>query len=351
MPLTSRQRQTLLWTAVGVAFLFLLWLLGPVLTPFVLGAVLAYMLEPGVEWLARRRVPRWIAVLLMIGVVIAVIVLIVLLVVPMLVKEAALVQQKVPALLDLLNTRIVPRINRWFGTYISLDIATMKEYLSEQVDGNTARSVLTSVRDSTGAVLGVLGTLFIVPVVLFFLLLDWPALLAHAERLVPLPVLGRTREIAREIDSVLAQFLRGQVSVMLALAIYYSAALALARFDVALPVGIITGLLAFIPYLGFTLGLVLALLAAIVQFGDWYGLIAVAVIYGVGQVIESFWLTPKLVGGSIGLHPLAVIFALMAFGQLFGFVGVLVALPVSAILLVALRRVLAHYYASSAYTG
>jgi predicted PurR-regulated permease PerM len=139
--------------------------------------------------------------------------------------------------------------------------------------------------------------------------------------------------------------------VMLVLSVYYSLCLSLAGFDVALPVGILTGLLVFIPYLGFGLGLVLALMAAVLQFSDWHGLIAVAVIYGVGQVLEGFFLTPRLVGERIGLNPLAVIFALLAFGQLFGFVGVLLALPTSAVLMVAFRHLRHHYLRSSFYNA
>ena len=157
--------------------------------------------------------------------------------------------------------------------------------------------------------------------------------------------------MAEEVDTLLAQYLRGQLLVMVVLAAYYSVALAIAGFDVALPVGILTGLLVFIPYLGFGLGLVLALIAAFLQFTDWSGVIAVAVIYGVGQVLEGFFLTPRLVGERIGLNPLAVIFALLAFGQLFGFVGVLLALPASAVLMVAFKHLRRHYLRSSFYNA
>jgi predicted PurR-regulated permease PerM len=154
-----------------------------------------------------------------------------------------------------------------------------------------------------------------------------------------------------ECDDVLGQYLRGQLLVMLVLAGYYAVGLGLFRFELALPVGVFTGLAVFIPYIGFGLGLLLALLAAVLQFGDLYGLMAVAVVYGLGQVLESFFLTPRLVGERIGLNPLMVIFALLAFGQLFGFVGVLIALPVSAVGLVAVRRLQRAYLASRLYHG
>ena len=150
---------------------------------------------------------------------------------------------------------------------------------------------------------------------------------------------------------MLGHYLRGQLMVMGALALYYTLALALAGFELAVPVGVFTGLAIFIPYLGFGLGLVLALLAGLLQFASWYGVIAVAVVFGIGQLVESLFLTPRLVGERIGMDPLMVIFALLAFGHLFGFIGVLIALPVSAVLLVALRRAQSAYLGSRLFTG
>jgi predicted PurR-regulated permease PerM len=176
-------------------------------------------------------------------------------------------------------------------------------------------------------------------------------MLARIASAVPRRWIGRTLGMAEEVDTLLAQYLRGQLLVMLVLAVYYSVALSVAGFNVALPVGIITGLLVFIPYLGFGFGLLLALVAAMLQFAGWNGVIAVAGIYGCGQLIEGFFLTPRLVGERIGLNPLAVIFALLAFGQLFGFAGVLLALPASAVLMVAFKHLRRHYLDSSFYNA
>jgi predicted PurR-regulated permease PerM len=170
-------------------------------------------------------------------------------------------------------------------------------------------------------------------------------------RLVPPRHLDAAMGFLRECDEVLGQYLRGQVLVMLILAAYYTVALALAGFELALPVGVFTGLAIFIPYVGFGVGAVLALLAGMLQFASWYGVGAVAVVYGLGQVVESFFLTPRLVGERIGLHPIAVIFVLLAFGHLFGFVGVLLALPAGALVLVALRRLRVAYMTSRLYQG
>ena len=214
-----------------------------------------------------------------------------------------------------------------------------------------ATSILAYLKVGSAAAIGWLTTAFLVPFVLFYLLIDWHLLWGKLDRLIPRAMYARVKGLALEIDGVLGQFLRGQLLVMVILAVYYSVALAVARFDIALPVGILSGLLVFIPYVGFATGLVLALLAAALQFGSAYGFIAVAVIYGVGQILESVVLTPRVVGENIGLHPIAVIFALLAFGEVFGFFGILLALPVSAMLVVGLKHVVSHYIDSEFYRG
>jgi predicted PurR-regulated permease PerM len=181
--------------------------------------------------------------------------------------------------------------------------------------------------------------------------MDWPRLVERVHGFIPPRFHSATSGFLGECDRVLGQYLRGQLLVMIALAVYYTLALAVCGFDLALPVGVFTGLAVFIPYLGFGLGLMLALLAGLLQFASWYGVVTVLIIYGVGQVMEGFFLTPRLVGERIGLNPLAVIFALLAFGHLLGFVGVLVALPLSAVALVALRRLQAAYLSSRLYGG
>ena len=191
----------------------------------------------------------------------------------------------------------------------------------------------------------------LVPVVLFYLLLEWDSFLRRLRGFVPPRVLPSVLDFVGECDQVLGQYLRGQVLVMLLLALYYAIALRLGGFELALPVGVFTGLAVFIPYVGFGLGAVLALLAGVLQFATFYGVALVAVVYGAGQVLESFFLTPRLVGERIGLHPLAVIFALLAFGHVFGFVGVLVALPTAAVFLVAGRRLRTAYLASGFFRG
>ena len=353
---TDEQKQTALWLVMGALLIALFVALGPIMTPFVASAILAYALNPGVDWLANRRLgkypfPRALAVLTVIVLLLLAILAVILIVVPVLRKELPLLQNQIPAFLTKLDGLIGPHLQD-FGINFRLDGAGIKNMLTQQLATSGDEiwtSVLASVRVGGTAVLGWLATLLLVPIVLFYLLQDWHKFILKVGHMVPRRWQERTANMAQEVDGLLAQYLRGQLLVMLVLAIYYSAGLTIAGFDVALPVGIITGLLVFIPYLGFGLGLVLALIASMLEFSGFQGLIAVAVVYGLGQILESFFLTPRLVGERIGLHPLVVIFALMAFGQLFGFVGILLALPASAIISVMVKHIRVHYLSSSFY--
>ena len=353
MTLTPAQRQSLTWIAIAAVALLLLWLLGPVLTPFVVAAVLSYVLHPLVEILAARRWPRLLAVVLVEGAALLLALAVLLLIVPVLAKELPLLKAQLPPLLDRLGQALQPLLQR-FGVTVALDIGSLKAGLARLLDANMddwLGTALASARIGGSLLLSVLGNLILIPVALFYLLMDWPQLARQVQGLVP-PRLGPSvGGFLAECDVVLGQYLRGQLLVMAVLAVYYTGALALVGFDLALPIGVFTGLAVAIPYVGFGLGLVLALLAALLQFGSVGGVAAVAAVYGVGQLLESFVLTPRLVGERIGLGPLAVIFALLAFGQLFGFVGVLIALPVSAVVLVALRRARRAYLASRLYQG
>ena len=343
---------TAMWVGLGLALIALMALLSSVLTPFALGGVLAYLLVPGADWLQRRRVPRWAASLAMILCTALVLTALVLILVPVLQRETGALREQWPALVTRLNAHVAPHLQEWFGWTITFDARALTELLASHAGDSDglATSLLSKLRSGGAAVLGVLGMLVLVPVVLFYLLLEWHEFLQRSRNVIPPRWRSHVVGIVAESDAVLSQFLRGQLSVMAALALYYSGTLAVAGFQSALPIGVLTGMLAFVPYVGYTIGLLLALSAALLQFDGWYGPAMVALIYGLGQVLEGFVLTPRLVGQRIGLHPLAVIFALLAFGQLFGFFGVLVALPSSAILLVALRRV-KHAYLASAFYG
>lgn len=356
--LTPEQKQTAFWLSLWLAFVLLLYALGPVLTPFIAAAILAYALNGGVDYLDHRRVgrfgiPRPLAVVIVMLLFLSAVTALVLIVIPVLQKEIPLLLAQIPAFLVKLDSVVSPRLQE-MGIKIKLDGTGIKGILTQQLatSGDEIWTrVLASARIGGIAVLGWLATLILIPVVLFYLLLDWHNILERITGAVPRRWVVQTVGMAQEVNLLLAQYLRGQLLVMLVLAAYYSIGLTIAGFEVALPVGILTGLLVFIPYLGFGLGLVLAVIAAVLQFSDWSGLISVAVIYGAGQLIEGFFLTPRLVGERIGLNPLAVIFALLAFGQLFGFVGVLLALPTSAVLMVAFKHLRHHYLRSSFYNA
>jgi predicted PurR-regulated permease PerM len=262
-----------------------------------------------------------------------------------------LLKVQVPLLFDKLNNWLVPLLGK-LGIPLRLDAASIRELLTKLLNENAqdvTSGLLTSLKLGGNVFMSLVGYLILIPVALFYLLMDWPSMVARAQALLPEQLRAGALHFMDEADDMLAQYLRGQLLVMLILAALYSGGLAIAGFDLALPIGVFTGLAMFIPYIGFGIGLLLALLAGLLQFEPVYALTSVAIVFGVGQLIESLYLTPRLVGQRIGLHPLAVIFALLAFGQVFGFVGVLVALPASAVMAVALRRMLLAYKQSDYY--
>jgi predicted PurR-regulated permease PerM len=356
--LSPEQKQSAFWLALWLACGLLLYALGPILTPFIAAAILAYALNGAVDRLERVRLgafhlPRSLAVVVVILAFLAAVGALILIVVPVLRTELPLLQAQIPDALARIDTVLTPRLAQ-LGIHVKLDGSSLRTVLTQQIMTSSDEvwtTVLASARVGGSALLGWVATSVLIPVVLFYLLLDWHRLLANLQGAIPRRWVGRVVAMAQEVNALLGQYLRGQLLVMFVLAVYYSAALSAAGFDVALPVGIVTGLLVFIPYLGFGLGLALALIAAVLQFPGLSGLAYVAVIYGAGQVIEGFFLTPRLVGERIGLNPLAVIFALLAFGQLFGFAGVLLALPASAVLMVAFRHLRRHYLTSTFYNA
>ncbi len=352
MKLSKHQRTALIWGSVALAGILLLWLLSPVLAPFIAALVLAYALAPAVQALVNRRVPRSLAVLVVELLFALALLAMVLLVLPILSKELPALREQIPVLAKAANDKVSPWLAQ-YGIYMQLDPASIKAFVLKYLDANFEdwlSTVLSSARIGGSFLLAFIGNAVLLPVVLFYLLDDWPGLIARAKALVPLSARESVGSFLSDCDETLGQYLRGQLLVMGALAIFYSAGLALAGFDLALPIGVFTGLAVFIPYLGFGLGLLLALLAGLLQFASFYGVAAVAVVFGIGQLLESFVLTPRFVGERIGMSPLMVIFALLAFGHLLGFVGVLIALPLSAVAAVAARRLHRAYLSSSLFT-
>jgi len=341
------------WLAIAAALLGLLYLLSPILAPFLAAAILAYILNPLAGRLTGKRLRRTFAVVLVLALALLVVVGVALVVLPLFAKELRLLAERLPAFVLWLNQTVAPWLKEQFGAQVRFDLATLKEVLTEAVQANQdlVPRLLGSARIGGMALLGFFVNLLLIPLVVFYLLRDWQAILGRAERLIPRHQLERARTILTEIDAVLAEFLRGQLLVMLAMSVFYVAALWLAGLEFALPIGLVTGLLVFIPYVGAITGFVLGTLAGMLQFGSLAGLAWVWLAFAAGQLLEGMLVTPWLVGERIGLHPVAVILALLAFGQVFGFFGVLLALPASAALLVALRHLRRAYLSSALYTG
>jgi len=349
--MTDSQKWLLL---AGALFLGgLLYLLAPILTPFLIAATLAYLGDPLVDKFEAKRWPRTAGVVLVFGVLCVLLLAGVLLLVPVLEEQISTLIAKWPAYLDWIQFKLLPWLARTLGIDVrSLNLDQFKEALIAhwQTAGGLAAMVFSSASSSGLALLGWIANLILIPVVTFYLLRDWDVLVAHIRQLLPRRGEATVVRLASEVDGVLGAFLRGQLLVMTALAGIYTLGLWIIGLDVAFLIGLIAGLLSFVPYLGFIIGIALAGIAAYLQFQEWMPLLWVALVYGTGQALESMILTPMLVGDKIGLHPVAVIFAVMAGGQLFGFIGVLLALPAAAIIMVLLREGHRRYLASTLYT-
>lgn len=354
---TESSRSKITWGLLAAALLLFVWQFAAALAPFVLSLALAYGLKPAVACLVRRGVPRVLAAALCVLLALSVVLVLLVLLVPIVSQLVPMLKAQVPDLISRTWTGLLPWLSQ-----LGLDLPSVEEgkaLLVEWLNSHASQwagAVFNSVLIGGSGLMTLIGFLLMVPMLAFYWLMDWDDIMGRAWRLLPPRWRPDVREVLAECDDVLGQFLRGQVLVMLILAVYYSVGLGLAGFRLALPIGVFTGLAMCIPYLGFGVGLVLALLSGVLQFspttsGLAYPLIVVAAVYGSGQVIESFFLTPRLVGQRIGLHPLAVILALLLFGQALGFVGVLIALPVSALLLVLGRRALGRYRRSGAFLG
>ena len=348
---TDSEKWLLLACAVGTGWL--IYLLGPVLTPFAAAALLAYLGDPIVDRLERWRLSRTVAVVIVFLVMTLILALIVIILIPLLEDQIERLRDWLPALMAWLQSSAVPRLTATFG--IDPDILSgerliefVRGHLNEA--GGIAAAIMGSVSRSGAAILTWVVNLTLIPVVTFYLLRDWDALVSRINGLLPRNVEPTVSKLARESDQVLGAFLRGQLTVMVALGLVYAIGLWLVGIDLALLIGLIAGLISFVPYLGAIVGVLLGVVAAAFQYQDFLHVALVLGVFGVGQMLEGMVLTPLLVGDKIGLHPVAVIFAVMAGGQLFGFVGVLLALPVAAVINVLLRH--AHeFYRSSKFYG
>lgn len=347
------------WMLLAIVLLigWLIYLLGPVLTPFAASALLAYLADPLVDRMERWHIRRWKlgrtgAVLMVFVLMSAVLVTLLLIVIPLLQKQVTHLVEKLPDYIDWFTGTVIPWLQQTTGLELNImdvDAATamLKDYWKE---ASTAAGVLVeSIGRSGATILGWIANLVLIPVVTFYLLRDWDHLVAGIRKLIPLDIEPTVSRLARESDEVLGAFIRGQLVVMVILGLIYSIGLSLVGIDMAFLIGMSAGLLSFVPYLGSILGVVGALIAAMVQYHDVLHLVLVLVVFGIGQALEGMVLTPWLVGDKIGLHPVAVMFAVLAGGQLFGFLGILLALPVASVLMVLLRHAHGMYKSSRLY--
>jgi predicted PurR-regulated permease PerM len=343
------------WQLLALTLLLgaLLYLLAPVLTPFAAAALLAYLGDPLVDRLEARRLSRTAGVCIVFGLMTLAMVLALLLLVPMLERQISRFLEQLPRYLAWVQESVLPWIEQQTGTGIerfepAALVAMLKSHWQQA--GGFAAALIGGLSKSGMAVVLWITNLLLIPVVTFYLLRDWDIMVERVRMLLPRSIEPTVSQLARQSDEVLGGFLRGQLAVMVSLGLIYSIGLALVGIDLALLIGMLAGLVSFIPYLGAIVGVSAGLIAALVQYGDWTTIALVLAVFAVGQTIESFALTPWLVGDRIGLHPVAVIFAILAGGQLFGFLGVLLALPVAAVVMVLLRWVHAQYTASTLYS-
>lgn len=353
LPRVSRVQ--LLWVLGAALFAgWLLWLLAPVLTPFLISALLAYMADPIVNRLERWKIRRVVAVSLVFLLVITLLVIALLIIIPLLVRETVDLIERMPGYIESLQQTVVPWIEQRLDVELAIDTfdaAQARELLQPHYRNiaGAAGTVLAYITESGGRFVIWITGLVLVPLVTFYLMRDWHKLLEGLRDILPRNIEPAAVQLTRDCDEALGGFLRGQLMVMFSLGIIYSIGLLIVGLNNAVAIGMIAGLVSFVPYLGAIIGILLAGITAVIQNFDVWFLLSIAIVFAAGQLIESFVLTPKLVGDRIGLHPVLVIFTVMAGAHLFGFIGILLALPVAAAGTVLVRFFYLNYKQSRIY--
>jgi predicted PurR-regulated permease PerM len=352
-PVTLR-RQLLFWTGALVALILILWLLNDVLLPFVAGMGLAYLLDPSVRNLQKLGLNRTIATIVIVLIAVILVVLAVVLIVPVLGEQIAGFVQRVPEYVERVRQIIQQQSQTWLGQYIGEKLPEAQQSLGNaaSVVAGWLGGVAGSIWSGGKALVSVISLLVITPIVTFYLLLDWERMVTKVDSWIPIPHRETVRLLVREMDSAISGFVRGQALVCLILGVFYSVALITIGLHFGLLIGMVAAFLSFAPYIGTMVGFLLAVGVAIAQFWpDWIMPALVIAIFLIGQFIEGNFLQPVLVGKEVGLHPVWLMFALIAFGVLFGFVGLLLAVPIAAVIGVLVRFLLRQYLASPYYTG
>lgn len=331
---------------------WLFYQLSPVLMPFFIATLLAYLGDPVVDKLESWKLSRTLSVSIVFAVLLLVTLAILLVLLPLLFEQIGALFKRLPGYLEVFQSTIIPWLSSVGFSVELFDINTFKQALTNYLTevGQVASRVFGYMTSSGVVILQVVTNLVLVPVLTFYLLRDWDLLVARFKELLPRRYAKKIIELSIECDEMLAAFIRGQLMVMLALAIIYTIGLTMIGLELALLIGVIAGIVSFVPYLGLIVGIALAGIAAFMQFHEWLPVLMVVIVFGVAQTLEGMVLTPRFVGERIGLHPVAVLFAVMAGAQLFGFIGVLLALPVAAVAMVLLRHAHQQYMNSQLYS-
>ncbi|MBD9386532.1 AI-2E family transporter [Rhizobium sp. CG4] len=351
---TNLRRQVFFWIGALAIFVIFLTVFSSILLPFVAGMALAYFLDPVADWLERRGLSRMMATVVILITFVLLFALSLIIIIPVVVAQASDFITRIPGYISSLQQLVAGTGSTILPDWVAAQVESIRENFSKLLAEGAGfiGTLLTQIWNSGKSLLDVVSLLVVTPVVAFYLLLDWDRMIKKVDSWIPRDHVQTVRQIASDMDTTIAGFVRGQGSMCLILAIYYAVGLSLAGLNFGLLIGFATGMLSFIPYVGATLCLLIAGGVALVQFGADYVSIAIVLgVYFTGQFMEGNVLQPKLVGGSVGLHPVWLMFALFAFGAMFGFVGLLIAVPAAAAVGVLVRFALSRYLESDLYHG
>ena len=354
MTAVAVRRQLMFWLAAAVVFVVFLYVFRSILLPFVAGMALAYFLDPVADRLERVGLSRLAATIVILIAFVILLVVALIIIVPILGTQLADLIARLPAYVTSLQSLLANHDSAWLKNFLGVDAGVLQNSLNSLLTQGAGflTTLIQSVWSSGKSIIDIAGLFVVTPVVAFYMLLDWDRMISRVDGWVPRDNVGTVREIAGEVNHVIAGFVRGQGTTCLLLGIIYATGLTIVGLNFGLLIGLFAGLISFIPYLGSFVGLILALGVAAVQFWpNWIMIAVVAVVFFIGQFIEGNILQPKLVGSSVGLHPVWLMFALLAFGALFGFTGLLVAVPVSAAIGVLIRFAIGRYLQSPYYRG
>ncbi|MBK18013.1 MAG: AI-2E family transporter [Rhodospirillaceae bacterium] len=346
------EKQTRFWLIGFAVFFAVIWLLSEILFPFVAGIALAYLLDPLADKLENWKWPRWVAAGVLTLLAVLSVVALMLLVIPLLQNQLVELSGRIPQYLETLRGQAADLLATIQSQLSDADMGALKQKVSGAAGPDIIAwvgGVLAKIWGGGVALLNLLSLLVITPIVMFYLLRDWDRIVGTVDGWLPLRHAETIRQQVSQIDEVLAAFVRGQMTVCILLGVFYAVALTLVGLDFGFIIGFGTGLISFVPYFGMLVGFVAGIGVAIAQFGELTPILLVAAVFVIGQFLEGNFITPKLVGDKIGLHPVWIIFALLAGGALFGFTGMLLAIPVAAVIGVVGRFGISKYKSSSAY--